>query len=56
MGNQNENEIENIYQKYRKSMIQIGKGRNSKIYKLEIKDKNAIYIIKEIDLRYLIYD
>ena len=56
MGNQNENEIENIYQKYRKSMIQIGKGYDSKTYKLEIKDKNAIYIIKEIDLRYLIYD
>ena len=51
MGNQNENEIENIYQKYRKSMIQIGKGYKSKTYKLEIKGKNIIYAIKKIDLR-----
>ena len=47
MGNQNENKYENLYQKYRKSMIQIG----SSTYKLEIKDNNAIYAIKEINER-----
>ena len=44
MGNQNENKYENLYQKYRKSMIQIGR----RTYKLEIKDNNTIYAIKEI--------
>ena len=44
MGILNESKYENLYQKYRKSMIQIG----GFTYKLEIKDNNAIYAIKEI--------
>ena len=44
MGNQNENKYENLYQKYRKSMMRIGRST----YKLEIKDNNAIYAIKKI--------
>ena len=44
MGNQNENKYENLYQKYSKSMMRIGRST----YKLEIKDNNTIYAIKEI--------